>query len=240
MEPIACAAPCSAQIDNAASLAVVEKAGAKALTLDLPPLAFQAPEGRWGPGLTPMSACGDLMMSPSSPFTPFSPGFSFAGVTSALSPVMSSTTPAPNGFSLGPFTNPNGATNSAVYTMPPVAMSPCTPGTEIRRNAANFGIPLTLEQVGVPIPIRTTSGMVFAPSPTTATSSIMTTGVAPAAAGPAVGAVAQVPAAPAVMPMAVTHVPVVQGVMPTAGNRPFVTPFSAGLRVTRTGGVGGA
>lgn len=107
-------------------------------------------------------------------------------------------------------------------------MSPSTPGTEIRKNATNFGIPLSLQplvgEVGVPIPVRTNSGMVYAPSPTAANSASFATGFSAAVSANASAQQASVNT---------TN-------MPIAGNRPFVTPFSAGLRVARTGGVGGA
>merc|ERR1740116_774764 len=44
-----------------------------------------------------------------------------------------------------------------------------SPGAEIRRNAASFGIPLSLEtapgELPMPLPVRTNSGAIVAPSP---------------------------------------------------------------------------
>lgn len=223
MEALNMAAPCAAvPTDNAASLAVVQKAGAKALSLDLPVHATQLPEGRLGPALTPMSTC-DLQMSPTSPFSPGC--FSFAGAGTAP---MSCTSPAGGNFAVAAAPFVDSAVTAQLRGQMPFSpcQSPMTPGTEIRRNARSFGIPLSLEprigDVGVPIPVRTNSGMVYAPSPTTASSATFASGVSTAAAP-----------LPSVGPGGVID-------FSTVGPRPFVTPLSAGLRIARTGGVGGA
>eukprot|EP00930_Biecheleria_cincta_P024957 TRINITY_DN17812_c0_g1_i1.p1 TRINITY_DN17812_c0_g1~~TRINITY_DN17812_c0_g1_i1.p1 ORF type:complete len:256 (+),score=23.98 TRINITY_DN17812_c0_g1_i1:175-942(+) len=54
---------------------------------------------------------------------------------------------------------------------PGFGFSALSPGGAIRQNAASLGIPLDLRyghDVGVPIPVRTSSGMVVAPSPVVA------------------------------------------------------------------------
>lgn len=256
----------SVQSGNAASLAVVQKAGAQALSLslDFPGYPTQMPECKYGPGLTPMSTC-----DPTSPWQPrpiecpMSPGFAFSG-TSPYSPGLSVSI---NSAGLSSSINSTGLTfatmpqqayfSAPVATAPPslaaVApqqirtqpwpmspMSPCTPGAQIRRNAASFGIPLNVQpvvgEVGVPIPVRTTAGKVFCPSPTAASSASALSGFAPPAEAPVVAGMrpAQV--------LSGFNLTAMPGNIPTAGDRPFVTPFSAGLRVGtgRKGGIGGA
>jgi len=248
----------SVQADNAASLAVVQKAGAQALSLslDFPGFPSQFPECNYGPCLTPMSTCdptspGFSAGLPFSGMSPYSPGLSASINSAALSSSINSTgltfatMPQQAYFSAPVATAPPSIAAMAPQQMrtqpwPMSPMSPCTPGTQIRRNAASFGIPLNMQpvvgEVGVPIPVRTTTGRIFCPSPTAASSASVLSGFARAT---------EVPVAAEVRPTQVFpgfNLTAVPGNIPTAGNRPFVTPFSAGLRVGtgRKGGVGGA
>lgn len=203
--------------DQVASLAVVEKAGALALSLELPPEAqFAQPEVRFGPCLTPLSACDPQM----SPHSSYSPGFCYSAQSPAArspyiysnpsTPVLfasksTAAQPAKSLIALSP-----GTPGAEIRSPGLIAVSPSptrvearTPGSEIRRNAEKFGIPLSFQrmdgELAVPIPVRTTSGLVVAPSPTSR-------------APPSVSA------------------PGATDGLPTVDNRPFVTPLSAGLR----------
>lgn len=258
-----------------------------ALPLELPGLSAlpqQYPEGRFGPCLTPMSAC-DVQMSPTSICSPgFGMSSTYTGFSissplatpcleamSMASPVrvepMSMASPArlENIMSIA---SPSQRWSSAATPFNTPVNMPVTPGTEIRQNAASFGIPLSLQPVGgegaVPIPVRTNAGLVFAPSPTrrrdgyasfastletvlpAGTTTIVSQGTS--ATMPAMmpqqlaPRLVSTPMSPArLAPMApMSPARVVPSTAPGLGNRPFVTPFSAGMRASRRGGVGGA
>eukprot|EP00440_Ansanella_granifera_P073469 gb/GFBE01079721.1/.p1 GENE.gb/GFBE01079721.1/~~gb/GFBE01079721.1/.p1 ORF type:complete len:275 (+),score=14.51 gb/GFBE01079721.1/:1-825(+) len=121
------------------------------------------------------------------------------------------------GFSPGP--------QSPGPRSPSVSLTALSPGGAIRHNAAILGIPLDLRggpNVAVPIPVRTSSGMVVAPSPVVARSGHMEAplglqpqqlnfGLPPALPGSSAGASMQ-PAAP------------------RAAIRAIVTPLRSGVR----------
>jgi len=209
-----------------ASLAVVQKAGAMSLEL----LGSQSMAGAkpFGSDKTPMSA-KDVSMSPVTPQNSnvgfaFSTGLSPMPSPCAFSPVMS-TDAVQKSMQFGQTaTIPAYAIKAdpapVCFGTTAAGMQALSPGTVIRQNAATFGIPLSLQpaagELMIPVPVRTTSGHVVAPSP-------MSRG----AAADAAGAAADLMAAAATDSRRVGSA---AGGPPTAGNRPFVTPFSAGLR----------
>merc|ERR1719491_433461 len=106
-------------------------------------------------------------------------------------------------------------------SQPAAGMQVLSPGTEIRQNAATFGIPLSMQRAAgelvLPVPVRTTSGHVVEPSPMSRSAAV-------------VAADAALHAMRAVATPATYNTANISGGLPAAGNRPFVTPFSAGLR----------
>lgn len=227
--------PLDSSYADQASLAVVQKAGV--MSLDV--LGSQQHTGakQFGSDRTPMSTT-DVSMSP---VTPQNSNVGF-GFSTGLSPM-----PSPCPFS--PVMSPDAVQKSMQKSVqvgqnatsgnyavkaerapmcfasagtPVAGVQALSPGTVIRQNAATFGIPLSLQpaagELMIPIPVRTTSGHVVAPSP-------ISRGTATAAAG----AAADFMAAAARDSTGVQAVNAA-GRLPTAGNRPFVTPFSAGLR----------
>mmetsp|Transcript_109395 Transcript_109395/g.172439 ORF Transcript_109395/g.172439 Transcript_109395/m.172439 type:complete len:203 (+) Transcript_109395:56-664(+) len=195
----------SAKSDEAANLEVVRKAGAAALSLELPfhMEAMGAGEREndvfKGTCLTPLpSPVSEPDVSPSASLS--SPGFHVSGSFSRWGTASLSPMPRTEKVSFGSIQ----------------ALSPSTPGTTIRTNAASFGIPLSLQpmvgEIVVPVPVRTPSGRVVAPSPMNRLNSVA--------------------------PPATFSMPSTTGtVQMMNGSYPFVTPFSAGLRGARGGGA---
>mmetsp|Transcript_28557 Transcript_28557/g.77380 ORF Transcript_28557/g.77380 Transcript_28557/m.77380 type:complete len:212 (+) Transcript_28557:63-698(+) len=161
-----------------ASLAVVQSAGASALELPMPmemeidfgsqksPLASpwasstEACGSPWSP-VTPavtssFSVKSIPARSPTKMISPFFPGLSVPEAHAQTFPVKQ--------FSVG-----------AVVPASPLGFAPMamSPTTQIRYNAASFGIPLnaTNGDIFAPMPVRTQAG-VMAPSPTTRTSAM--------------------------------------------------------------------
>lgn len=163
--------------DMPTSLAAVQAAGA--MSLELPP-EFQSAgrvEGAlWGKEVTQLTPMGSPLAA-STPGTCGTNSFNFMGSPYAASSPMVAfgMPPSPAGMAV------QQQQKSQMIWCPrsPVPMSPAfyaqapaacmSPGAEIRQNAASLGIPLNLhsspEDVYVPIPVRTTSGAVVAPSP---------------------------------------------------------------------------
>mmetsp|Transcript_70919 Transcript_70919/g.163964 ORF Transcript_70919/g.163964 Transcript_70919/m.163964 type:complete len:218 (+) Transcript_70919:66-719(+) len=166
-----------------ASLAVIQMAGAASLDLPLGP----SPSAASPPEPSPWACSTEPGSPPWSPVTPAVTG-SFAGHTAGMSPTKtgkSTVSISPFFPSQGPlelrphpartFVKPQIAAPVRLPLAQPsptnagqVAMSPTS---QIRHNAVSFGIPLNLNasvgEVVAPLPVRTTSGVLLAPSPTT-------------------------------------------------------------------------
>lgn len=138
-----------------ASLAAVRTAGA--LSLDLPKpekLSHEASPVTSPMDMSPWATSTQACNSPWSPVTPAVQWSSTRPVASNPffpSPVTPQERPQPN------------------YAAGVMHQSPTmSPTSVIRSNAVNFGIPLQTDmgKVGAPLPIRTMSGILVAPSPT--------------------------------------------------------------------------
>jgi len=166
----------SGQADMPKGISVIEASGALPLEL---PAEFQAvgsqstmPWYTTGDAHLPMSpmpisplpatpqwaTSPGYPMSPASPGIPMTPRVRTTFRTAAL-PLL------PRGSPVG-MHSPMAARSPTNWSFGQAAMSP---GAEIRRNAASFGIPLKLQsqpgEVVMPLPVRTASGAVLAPSP---------------------------------------------------------------------------
>jgi len=96
-----------------------------------------------------------------------------------------------------------------------------SPGAEIRKNAANFGIPLNLRttktEVSAPVPIRSAVGGVLAPSPTARVNNL--------------------PATTAASPFGFAPVPMLPGGQQPLFTRPIATPLTGSLPRRAAGGA---
>mmetsp|Transcript_1755 Transcript_1755/g.5553 ORF Transcript_1755/g.5553 Transcript_1755/m.5553 type:complete len:216 (-) Transcript_1755:63-710(-) len=184
-----------------ASLAVVQSAGASALELPMP----MELDGAGFAQTSPMSmmspwACSEACSSPWSPVTPaVTTSFTIkAAQVRSPGPVASPFFPGPSvpeahaqTFPVKPF-SVGGPAPASPAVCAPVAMSPTT---QIRHNAASFGIPLNASygEIGAPLPIRSQGGVLLAPSPTTRSSCVPPPAVPQAPAAFAVGAPGPLP-----------------------------------------------
>jgi len=157
--------------EMASSLAVIKAAGAASLDLQL--VGLTPVQG----SVTAMSPWAGSMTDCSSPWSPVTPAVGYSSTVVPMSPV----------FFPGPHQGVPARLEARDQPMPVrsitttmqhsptpnfgnVAMSP---GAEIRRNAADFGIPLNLHtqtfqgEVIPPVPVRGPGGGVVVPSPTT-------------------------------------------------------------------------
>mmetsp|Transcript_429 Transcript_429/g.1049 ORF Transcript_429/g.1049 Transcript_429/m.1049 type:complete len:210 (-) Transcript_429:88-717(-) len=174
-----------------ASLAVIQMAGAASLDLGScqmtsypaqgSPMAMSPWAGSteacsppWSP-VTPAVQSMKASPAPAVTLSPFFPGTTATAPAEVCTPTLPS-----QAMTKGTF-------HQAGTTFAPMAMSPTT---EIRHNAISFGIPLNLRtEVTAPLPVRTTSGALVAPSPTTrTTTTVHMAQPAMAMTGPGMGA----------------------------------------------------
>jgi len=174
-----------------ASLAVVQAAGALTLDMEVDSEPAMMDDGT-APSVEPVSPWAGSTYTCGSPWSPMTP----AVVSRATSGSLNAFGMSPNPQSPGLVRRDSGV--GVVHAQPvasrivsgpmPVAQaspvrvgpvrttrvtfapSPTSPGAEIRRNAANFGIPLNLRagdevSAPVPVPVRTVQGAIVAPSP---------------------------------------------------------------------------
>jgi len=148
-----------------ASLAVVHNAGALMLELPKPErLGCEASPISSPMAVSPWAASTEACNSPWSPVTPAVQWSSTKAVAAPLRNIAMA--PASSPFFPSP-TTPQGLQPN--YAPPAMHQSPAmSPTSEIRSNAVSFGIPLQTDmgKVGAPLPIRTMSGILVAPSPT--------------------------------------------------------------------------
>mmetsp|Transcript_8395 Transcript_8395/g.15738 ORF Transcript_8395/g.15738 Transcript_8395/m.15738 type:complete len:220 (+) Transcript_8395:63-722(+) len=151
-----------------ASLAVVHNAGALSLELPKPERpGCEASPASSPMAISPWATSTEACNSPWSPVTPavhWTKRASFGSCREAVAPQMwnNAMVPASSPFFPSPATHPN-------YPVAAMQQSPAmSPTSEIRSNAVSFGIPLQTDmgKVGAPLPIRTMSGILVAPSPT--------------------------------------------------------------------------
>mmetsp|Transcript_112453 Transcript_112453/g.223460 ORF Transcript_112453/g.223460 Transcript_112453/m.223460 type:complete len:216 (+) Transcript_112453:82-729(+) len=147
-----------------ASLAAVRNAGA--LSLDLPKPEWLGREALPETSPMAMSPWATSTEACNSPWSPVTPAVS----AKAVGTQMNNTAVVPAGSPFFPSpTTPQGRPQPN-YAASVVHHSPAmSPTSEIRSNALSFGIPLQTDmgKVGAPLPIRTMSGILVAPSPTT-------------------------------------------------------------------------
>mmetsp|Transcript_56427 Transcript_56427/g.167983 ORF Transcript_56427/g.167983 Transcript_56427/m.167983 type:complete len:216 (+) Transcript_56427:32-679(+) len=175
-----------------ASLALVQSAGATALELPMPtdaPMVVDFGCAQSPVAMSPWACSTEACGSPWSPATPaVVSSFSIkAAQVRSPAPSTSPFFPGPSlpeahaqTFPVKPF-SVGGFTPASPVGFAPTAMSPTT---QIRQNAASFGIPLNASygEIGAPLPVRTQAGILVAPSPTTRGSSALPS-MPPAAAG---------------------------------------------------------
>lgn len=206
--------------------------------------SFEVSAGAAAAGAAAATAIAPAATAPaaSSPVTSWSPLPNRAAGSTALSPVAARFSPALQG-------------SPARHCIAHQALSP---GAEIRLNAANFGIPLSLRsaypgEVAVPVPVRNVTGAVVAPSPVhrgLQRQVAFPHGSTPGArvlnfdAAPASSAVPPLPTASLAGPVSLSAAPPLNLAQPlmASGNsapgvmRPVPTPLSSGIR-RRCGGA---